>query len=230
MSQRPLLFALFCISTLLVSFVAVIAAVAFLLPAEFPEDKPPPASGEQKETQEARAAATTDAKITNATGVEGIVSQIALAAYDRDFEILRRHATPELKDHYNGPKTFERRVGKSLRGAPEVPPGEARVIEAAPANLFGKAIFYQVAVEDDKGDEHVLGIVLKEPPEDAATELTYCYLYVENEHIGDPGEKAGLWRDLVGTQDTCLPQKGGERDLEESLTAALDGRPERIVL
>ena len=219
----------FYISTLLVCCVAIVAAFALLSPAKVPEAKSPPSPGEQGEAKEA---GTVDPAPT-AIGVEGIVGQIVLAAYDRDFEVLRRHATPELKDHYGGPQAFDRKVGKSLRGAPEVPRGKARVLEAAPANLFSKAIFYQVAVEDAKGEEHVLGIVFREPPDDAsapASELTYCYIYIENDHLGEAGDQAGLWRDLVGTKDSCLPQEGGEKDLEEGLTAAADGGPDGISL
>lgn len=178
------------------------------------------AVGTPPEDQKA-AATETNVPDRNVVGVEGVVEQIARATYERDFEVLQRHAAPETKEHYGRPHDFEQRVSRSLRDAPEILHGKARMKEAAPANLFEKAVFYQVVMEDRRGAEHTVGIVLKDPPDDAATELTYCYIYVENNHLGEPGEKAGLWRDLIGTQDTCLPQKGAEKDLDDGLTASI---------
>ena len=50
----------------------------------------------------------------------------------------------------------------------------------------------------------MVGIVFKEAKEDDRSGLSYCYLYVENERLGRPGEESGLWRDLVGNEKTCL--------------------------
>lgn len=156
-------------------------------------------------------------------GVENIVGRIALAAYTRDLELLRRHASATLTDHYGNPRSFDKRVGTAIDQAPEVPRGEARVVAAAPANLFDEAIFYQVTVKDDTGAQHDLGVVLREPPEHDDVELTYCYLYVENEYLARADEHAALWRDLVGNADTCLDKRG--RHTESRPDVAVRGRP-----
>jgi len=150
-----------------------------------------------------------------AYGVEGIIGEIARAAYKEDMEVLGRHASPGLKDHYGSQATFKDRVSTSLGSAPELTPGPVEVIDAAPSNLFGEAIFYRVALKDSAGDVHRICIVFEEPDERDPVEITYCYLYVENEHLGEPDEASGLWRDLVGNDGTCLkraPESRPEAD------------------
>lgn len=148
-------------------------------------------------------------------GVEGIVGKIARAAYEEDMEVLGRHASPGLKDYYGSQTAFEDRVTNSLESAPELTPGPVEVVDAAPSNLFSEAVFYRVALKDGAGDVHRIGIVFEEPDESDPVELSYCYLYVENEHLGRPEEKSGLWRNLVGNDGTCLkrtPESKPEAD------------------
>ena len=214
MSPRRI-FTIFSLLVALLASVLVLALVVLILATTLGT-----AAGKSPQEQKATTDET-NVSDRDAVGVEGVVEQIARATYERDFEVLQRHAAPETKEHYGRPYDFEQRVSRSLRDAPEIPYGKARMVEAAPANLFGKAVFYQVVMEDRRGAEHTVGIVLKDPPDDAATELTYCYIYVENNHLGEPGDEAGLWRDLIGTQDTCLPEDGEGKDLDDGLTASL---------
>lgn len=150
-----------------------------------------------------------------------------MATYERDVKTLRRYTSKELKEHYGDPEVFDRNVAASLEAAPEVPQvlpddprgkasGEAEVVGAAPANLFGQTVFYTVTVRA-LGEEHLIGVALKEAPDDAPEETVYCYLFVDNEKpdkLREPGEKEA-WRALVGVEDTCFQDNRGPEDSDK---------------
>lgn len=164
-------------------------------------------------------------------GPEALAGKIALAAYERDLKTLRRYTSKGLKEHYGDPEVFDRNVAASLEAAPEIPQispddprggagGKAEVVGAAPVNLFGQTVFYTVTVRA-LGEEHLLGVALKEAPDNAPEETVYCYLFVDNEKpdkLGEPGEKEAereAWPALVGVEDTCFQDNRGPEDSDK---------------
>lgn len=156
-------------------------------------------------------------------GVESGVTRIARAAYTRDLDLLTDHASPALLDHYGGKQALSRSLHTSLQDAPEVPHSEVRVLEAAPLNLFSDVIFYEVVLEDDRGQKHVVGMVLREPPDHAPQEVRYCHLFVENERFGLDKDDTGLRRSLAGTDGTCI--RADEKPPESYPSSPTDKNP-----
>ena len=86
----------------------VVAAILFWLP--YSED---PESASRNEADTKMSAAKQPEEPAK-YGPEVMVREVAVATYERDFQILNEYASEDLKDHYGDPRGFEHRVTKSL--------------------------------------------------------------------------------------------------------------------
>lgn len=140
-------------------------------------------------------------------GPEADVEEIVRAVYERDLDELARCASPEVREGYGGREGFDARVREALAGAPEMTQGRADILDAAPLEIFGDVVPYNVAVADPEGRTRRLGVWLV----DGERDVEYCW--IQSYPTDDP--RGTLMRDLVGSQEACL-KEGSRAGKEEN--------------